>query len=172
MTITIREAVRSDCPLLLRLTRELALFERKTSDQILVTEEALLEFGFGPNRVFNSLIAELDDEAVGMAVYFFTYSGGLGAPILYIEDLFVLPDARGNGIGTRLLRSLAGKAENRSCTRMEWHVFSWNAPAIDFYTRLGGAIKDDLLQVRLERSHFRSLLPPQSKTGEISIYTK
>ena len=99
--------------------------------------ERLTRDGFGENPLFHAYLARLDGKAVGYAITFFTYSSFLARPTLYLEDLFVLPEARGSGVGKALFTFLAGEAVRRGCGRMEWVVLDWNQLAIDFYERLG-----------------------------------
>ena len=157
MPLQIRPALESDVNTIFELTYALALYERKTPDQILVTEEKLRKRGFGPAKVFDAVIAFENQVPCAMAVYFFMYAGSIGDPILYIEDLFVLPEYRGRGIGTSLLAELSRIASERECQRMEWHVFAWNTAAIRFYESIGSTVREDLKQVRLESSLFSAL---------------
>ena len=99
--------------------------------------ERLARDGLGENPLFRAYLARLDGRPVGYAIIFFTYSSFLARPTLYLEDLFVLPDARGGGVGKALFTFLAGEAVRRGCGRMEWVVLDWNQLAIDFYERLG-----------------------------------
>ncbi len=124
----------------------------------MVTEQNLRKYGFGPDRSFQAIIANWENKPVGMAVYFFAYSGYVGMPILYLEDLFVLPEFRGRGIGTKMLQALTYRAKEQRCSRMQWAVFDWNKDAIDFYENLGATVRQDLLQVRLEMDNLDNLL--------------
>ncbi len=157
LAISISQAQESDVETLYQLTLALAAFERKTPDQISVTKEKLREWAFGPNKVFEALIARYGEEPAGMAVYFFTYAGSMGAPILYGEDLFVLRQFRGQRIGTKMLQELARKAEERGCCRMQFAVFDWNENATSFYKKLGATIRRDLPQVRMDAADFVNL---------------
>lgn len=94
---------------------------------------------------------------VGYALYFFTYAASLGAPILYLEDLFVLESYQRQGIGTKFLTQLAKIAANHHCCRMEWHTFSWNRSAIDFYQSMSAVLRPDLIQVRLQQDALQQL---------------
>lgn len=161
LCISISPAQESDVEAIYQLTIGLAMFERKTMEQILVTREKIQELAFGPNKVFEAIIARNGAESIGMAVYFYAYAGSMGAPILYGEDLFVLRQFRGRGVGTNLLQELARKATERGCCRMQWSVFDWNKDAINVYEKLGATIRRDLHQVRLDASDFGSLLGRQ-----------
>ena len=99
---------------------------------------------------FSALIAEIDSEPVGYAIYFFTYSTFLARPTLFLEDLFVLPRAQGRGVGRAAFRWLANEAVARGCGRLEWQVLTWNEPAIGFYEHLGGKRMDSWHSYRLD----------------------
>lgn len=157
MDLKLSEATEADVDVLYELTVALAVYEKKTPDQILVTKEKLRKCGFGPQRTFQALIARVDEKPVGLAVYYYGYSGYVGSSILYLEDLFVLPDSRGRGIGTAMLRMLARRALQADCCRMQWAVFDWNQEAIEFYRSIGAKLRPDLVQVRLEVGHFSEL---------------
>jgi GNAT superfamily N-acetyltransferase len=136
MSITIRPATRADLPLILRLIKDLAEYERDPG--AVVATEALLERHlFGDAPVAFCVIGELDGQPQGFALYFFNFSTWLGRPGLYLEDLFVRPAARGRGLGKALLLHLARIARERGCGRMEWAVLDWNKPAIEFYEAMG-----------------------------------
>lgn len=133
--ITIRFATADDVGLLLRLIRELAIFER-APDAVIATEADLLRHGFGPNPQFEAIVAFLDGEAAGTALFHSRFSTWLGRPGLYLEDLYVVEAARGQGVGRRLLARLAAIALERGWGRIDFHVLDWN-PARHFYERLG-----------------------------------
>src|SRR5688572_15599544 len=134
--LRIEKAIPGDVPLILEFRRKLAEYE-KLSDSVEATEEGLRETLFGPNPSAHALLAYDGDEPVGFAIYFFNYSTFVGRPGLYLEDLFVRPEARGKGFGRALLQHLAGIAVENNCGRMEWAVLNWNEPAIGFYKSLG-----------------------------------
>lgn len=134
--IQIRPATSSDIPLILRLVRELAEFEREP-DAVEATEPMLEAALFGERPAAEAVIAEVDGVAQGFALFFQNFSTWTGRPGLYLEDLYVTPDARGLGVGTALLRHLAGIALDRGCGRFEWAVLDWNEPAIRFYRAMG-----------------------------------
>ena len=140
--LRIEKATVQDVPLILRFIRELAEYE-KLLHGVSTNEEQLRETLFGPNPSAEVLLVYDDVEPVGFAVYFFSYSTFMGRPKLYLEDLFVRPEARGNGFGRRLLGYLARVAVERGCGRMEWAVLDWNEPAIGFYKQLGAEAMDD-----------------------------
>lgn len=141
MTLTIRPATPQDVALILRFVRELAEFEREP-DAVKATEENLRHALFG-ERSAEAVIAEQDGEPMGFALFFHNFSTWTGRKGLYLEDLYVTPEARGSGVGTALLRHLAGIALDRDCGRFEWAVLDWNTPAIDFYTAMGAESMDE-----------------------------
>ena len=130
------EATERDVPVILELIRGLAEYER-LSDKCTATEEQLRETLFGPHPAAETLLASVDGETVGFALFFTNYSTFLARPGIYLEDLFVKPQARGKGIGKALLVRLAQIARDRRCGRMEWSVLDWNEPSIKFYESLG-----------------------------------
>jgi GNAT superfamily N-acetyltransferase len=154
--ITIRPAIPDDAALILRFIRALAVYEREP-DAVVATEETLIRHGFGPEPYFHCLIAELDGTPAGFAFYFFDYSTWLGAPGIYLEDLFVDPAFRGKGLGKALLERLAAIALERGCGRMKWEVLDWNEPAIEFYRAMGAEFLDEWRNVCLSGDALRRL---------------
>ena len=154
--ITIRPAEPTDAALILRFIRALAVYEREPH-AVVATEETLLAHGFGPNPYFHCLIAELDGEPAGFAFYFFDYSTWLGQPGIYLEDLFVDPPFRGQGVGKALFERLARIATARDCARMKWEVLDWNQPAIEFYRAMGAEFLDTWRNVRLSGDALKRL---------------
>jgi GNAT superfamily N-acetyltransferase len=146
--IRIRDATPGDVPLIVSFIRGLAEYERLL-DQCVVSEEALREHLFGPRPYCQVLLAEDAAGPAGFALFFFNYSTFLTKPGLYLEDLFVLPERRGEGVGRALLTRLARLAVERGCGRLEWSVLDWNEPAIGFYRRLGAQLMDDWTACRL-----------------------
>jgi GNAT superfamily N-acetyltransferase len=136
LSVTIRDAVPDDVATILRFIRELAEFERE-ADKVVATEALLHEAMFGERPVAEAVIAERDGTALGMALFFHNFSTWTGWKGLYLEDLYVTPEARGSGVGAALLRHLAGIALDRGCTRFEWSVLDWNKRAIEFYRAMG-----------------------------------
>lgn len=147
--LMIRPAEAADVPLILRLIRELAAYEREP-DAVVATEADLLRDGFGPTPRFQVLIAEHDGAPAGFAFYFFVYSTWRGRPVLHLEDLFVPTEHRKKGIGLALMRRLARIAVDASCARFVWQVLDWNEPAIGFYRSLGAEILPEWQNVRME----------------------
>ena len=142
MNIRIESAQERDVPLILELIRGLAEYERM-SDQVVATEAGLREALFGAQPSAEVIVAYADDQPAGFALFFHNFSTFLGRRGLYLEDLFVKPEFRRLGIGRRLLTDLARIAVARGCGRFEWSVLDWNAPAIEFYKRLGARPLDE-----------------------------
>src|SRR5437667_4299329 len=148
--VIIRPASMADVPIILELIRALATYER-APDEVTATEEQLLDVLFGEKPVAEELLAFEGKSPVGFAIFFHNFSTWLGRPGLYLEDLFVKPEARGRGYGRALLVELAKIARDRSCGRMEWAVLDWNEPAIKFYHALGAKPMDEWTVFRLAR---------------------
>ena len=148
MTLVIRAGEKADVSVIAHLIRELARFE-KLEHEITMTEELLAENIFGPHRYAETLIAEDGGTPIGFALFFHTFSTFLGRPGLYLEDLFVVPEQRGNGVGRALLKELARIALERGCGRLEWAVLNWNVEAIKFYERLGARPNSEWTVYRL-----------------------
>ncbi len=134
--LEIRPATPADVPQILAFIRELALYEREP-DAVLATEADLLRDGFGPTPRFRSVIAEYDAIPAGFALFFNSYSTWRGHHGIRLEDIYVAPDKRGQGIGKALLIHVAQIAVAENCPRLEWDVLNWNTPAIGFYESLG-----------------------------------
>ena len=138
MSLTIRSATSNDIPLILRFIRALAEYERLEAE-VEATEAKLGATLFPPAGTppAECQLAFVGESPVGFAIFFTTYSTFLAKPGLYLEDLFVLPEHRGRGVGKALLLGLAKLANERGCGRMEWTVLDWNEPAIAFYESIG-----------------------------------
>ena len=154
--IQIRPAAPGDIPLVLKFIQELAEYE-KLSHEVTATEDQLRSTLFGARSVAEVVIASHDDVPVGFAVFFANYSTFLGKPGLYLEDLFVRPAARGNGIGRALLEYLARLTVERGWGRLEWRVLDWNEPSIAFYKKLGAEPLDDWTVFRVTGDALRRL---------------
>jgi GNAT superfamily N-acetyltransferase len=154
--VALRPATRADVPTILGLIRGIAEYER-LAHEVEATEGRLQEHGFGPQRIFEAILAERDGRAVGFALYFFTFSTFTGRPTLYLEDLFVVPPERRGGIGSQLLTRLAEIAVERECGRMEWSVLDWNTPARDLYFKLGAKSMDAWTVFRMTPDAFGRL---------------
>ena len=149
MTLSIRPAERPDLALIAALIRELADYERLL-DQVRLDEAVLGEYLFGPRPMAEVVIGEVAGTAQGFALFFHNFSTFEGRPGIYLEDLFVRPEARGAGLGKALLAHLAGLAVNRGCARLEWSVLDWNEPAIGFYRTLGARPMDEWTVMRVD----------------------
>jgi len=134
--VTIRPAGEHEVGLILQFIRDLAVYEHLEHEMV-ATEPQLREVLFGQRRYAEVVFACLDGAPVGFALFFHNFSTFLGRPGIYLEDLFVRPEARGHGIGRRLLTWLAGETVRRECGRLEWSVLDWNEPSIRFYQNLG-----------------------------------
>ena len=146
--LTITPALEADIPLILALIKELALYE-KLEDQAVATDASLRQALFGPRPSAESVIARIDGEPAGFALYFHNFSTFLGRHGLYLEDLFVRPAFRGRAIGKALLAHLARVAGERGCGRFEWAVLDWNRPARDFYESLGAEANASWVNYRI-----------------------
>lgn len=132
----IRDCHSGDAETLANLVRELAVYERLEAF-MQATPDQFRAHLFGSKRFAEAILAELDGEAVGFALFFPTFSTFRGRPGLYLEDLFVRPECRGRGIGKALLATVAKRAVERGCGQVNWIVLEWNEPAIGFYRRAG-----------------------------------
>jgi GNAT superfamily N-acetyltransferase len=148
MTLTVREAMPSDAATIVRFIRELADYE-KALHEVQATEESVRASIFGEGSVTQALIAERDGAAIGMAVWFFSYSTWQARNGLYLEDLYVTPDARGSGAGKAMLRRLAQIALEAGCGRFEWSVLDWNEPSIRVYEAIGAEPQKEWIRYRL-----------------------
>jgi GNAT superfamily N-acetyltransferase len=139
---TLRNAAPADVPDVLRLVRGLAEYERLLHE-VVMTEAELHAALFGPQPRAYAVLAHADGGAVGLALWYYTFSTFRGRPDIFLEDLFVEPAQRGLGIGLALLRHLAQRAVAEDCRRIEWRVLNWNAPSIAFYESLGATQMQD-----------------------------
>lgn len=147
----IRPATEDDVPIVLTLIRELATYER-AADEVVATEADLRESLFADGHVACCHVAELGAEVVGFALWFRNFSTWLAKPGLYLEDLYVRPQARGHGVGKALLEELVRIANERGYRRVEWSVLDWNIAAIGFYRSLGATPNDEWTVWRLDPS--------------------
>ncbi len=148
-SLQIRAAVAADTPLILKFIRALARYE-KLEHEVIATEDSLAHSLFGPQAGAEVVIAEWQGQAAGFALFFHNYSTFLARRGIYLEDLFVMPEFRGKGIGKNLLQYLAALAVERQCGRLDWSVLDWNEPAIGFYRGIGARGLDDWTQFRLD----------------------
>lgn len=155
--ITVRKAEASDADLLLRLIVGLAEFEKLTPPDE-AAQSRLVNDAFGPMPRFEVYLAEIDGNVAGYAFTFDTYSTFLAKPTLYLEDLFVMPEYRGQRVGYALMLYLAGEAVRRDYGRMEWVVLDWNTHAQEFYKKLGARHLEDWYFYRLDRESLEKLV--------------
>ena len=149
MTISIRPATAADLPLIAQLIRDLAEYER-LAHEVRFDDEVLRTKLFGPRPYAEVVIGEIDGQAQGFALFFHNFSTFEGRPGIYLEDLFVRPEARSSGLGKALLSHLAALAVERDCARLEWSVLDWNEPAIGFYKKLGARFMDEWTVMRVD----------------------
>lgn len=156
MTICLRVATRDDIALIAHFIRALADYE-KLLDEVRLDEGVLAEKLFGPRPYAEVLIGEINGQPEGFALFFHNFSTFEGRPGIYLEDLFVTPEARGSGLGTALLAELARLAVERDCARLEWSVLDWNEPSIGFYKALGAKPMDEWTVFRLDGAALTNL---------------
>ena len=154
--IHIRRATPLDVPIILTFIRELAAYE-KLADQVVATDDDMYVALFGERPVIEAVIATKDDEPVGYALFFPTFSTFLGKPGMYLEDVYVRPAARGLGIGRKLLEHLARVTVQRGWGRLEWAVLDWNEPSIAFYKKMGAKAMDEWTVFRLAGQELQKL---------------
>ncbi len=148
MSIRIRSATRDDVAVVAELIRGLARYE-KLEHEVVMTQDLLAAGLFGERPYAEVVLALDEDRPVGFALFFHNFSTFLGRPGIYLEDLFVVPEERGSGVGRALLEHLARLAVDRGCGRLEWAVLDWNRDAIAFYERLGARPNSEWTVYRL-----------------------
>jgi len=156
MSLTIRNAVEADLEAIIAFIRALAEYER-LADAVRLDPAVLARHLFGARPMAEVLIAEADGMPIGFALFFHNFSTFEGKPGIYLEDLFVIPEARGAGAGKALLAELARLAVARGCARLEWWVLDWNAPSIAFYKSLGAVPMDEWTTFRLDGAALEAL---------------
>lgn len=149
MTLSIRPATSADLPLIAQFIHDLAEYER-LAHEVRFDEAVLGDRLFGARPYAEVLIGEIDGSPQGFALFFHNFSTFEGKPGVYLEDLFVRPEARGSGLGKALLAALAQIAIERDCARLEWWVLDWNDPAIRFYKKLGAKPMDEWTTFRVD----------------------
>jgi GNAT superfamily N-acetyltransferase len=159
--LIIRPATPDDIPQILALIQALAEYEREPH-AALATHADILRDGFGPIPRFHCLMAERDGDSVGLALYFYNYSTWRGHPGIYVEDLFVRPQYRGQGIGKALLKKVAAIAVAEGCSRLDWAVLNWNQPAIDFYHAMGAKPLTEWTTMRVSGDALTTLAAPSA----------
>jgi GNAT superfamily N-acetyltransferase len=156
LSLSIRAATPADISLIGQFIRDLAEYE-KLAHAVRFDEAVMAQKLFGPRPYAEVLIGEIDGVPQGFALFFHNFSTFEGRPGIYLEDLFVRPDARGSGLGKALLGTLAGLAVERDCVRLEWSVLDWNTPAIDFYKALGATPMDEWTVYRVDGGALNNL---------------
>lgn len=152
----IRKALKKDMPCVLELIQELAIFEREP-DAVVVTVDDLVRDGFSEQPLFQCFVAEVENEIIGMALFYYRYSTWKGKTI-HLEDLIVKESKRGTGAGFALYKEIIqqGKAEN--VRRIEWNVLDWNTPAIDFYEKSGAKVLGDWRVVHMDENGIKNFI--------------
>lgn len=148
MKTQIRPAQKQDCPRILELIKELALFEKAPNEVVV----SLLEFekaGFGSNPLWWAFVAETEGRVIAFALYYIRYSTWKGSQ-MYLEDILVTADMRGRGVGKKLFERLMEEAKEKKFSGMVWQVLNWNKPAIEFYKKYGSQINEEWLTASLE----------------------
>lgn len=156
MNFSIREGKIEDMPAVLNLIKELAHFE-KEADAVVISVADLEKDGFGNSPLFKTFVAEVDEEIVGMALFYPRYSTWKG-PTIHLEDLIVKNSKRGQNIGGTLYKKVIEYGHNLGVKRMEWVVLDWNTPAIDFYKKTGAHILDDWKTVQIDELAIKKYL--------------
>jgi len=149
VTLSIRPATPADLSLIAQFIRDLADYE-KLAHEVRFDEAKLGERLFGPRPYAEVVIGELDGSPQGFALFFHNFSTFEGRAGIYLEDLFVRPEARGSGLGKALLIHLAALCAERDCARLEWSVLDWNTPSIGFYQSLGARLMDEWTVMRVD----------------------
>jgi len=155
MDIQIRKGKKSDCRKVLELIVELAVYE-KEPDAVELDLAQLEADGFGQKPAYDLLVAELNGEIKGCALYYEKYSTWKGRA-LYLEDLIVTESARGKGLGLKLFKAVIREAYDRAAGRMEWQVLDWNQSAIDFYKGLGASMEEEWLNGRFSKTQIAKI---------------
>lgn len=156
MKISLRKAVKADIPEILNLIRELALYER-APEEVTITEEDLERDGFGSNPIFEVLLAYDHEQLLGMAFYYFSYSTWKGK-CLYLEDIIVKEQFRGNKVGKTLFEAVIKKAKEVNAKRMHWQVLDWNEPAINFYQKYSAVLDGTWINGKLTESQLKEFV--------------
>jgi GNAT superfamily N-acetyltransferase len=162
--LCIRNATAADAALILDFIRRLAEYEREPK-AVVATESDLIRDGFGPEPKYRCLIAEWNGAPAGFALFHYNFSTWRGQPGLYLEDLFVLVEMRGKGIGKALLQRLAQIALEENCYGLRWMVLEWNDPALKFYESLGAELLGEWETMLLQGPALAHLASAQISDG-------
>ena len=149
MNINIRVAEEQDCPRMLELINELAVYER-APEEVTVTPEEFVAAGFGPDKVWKAFVAEADGKIEGFALYYVRYSTWKGCR-LYLEDFIVTEAQRGKGLGKLLFETVIQEAKDKNYNGMVWQVLNWNEPALGFYNKYNALIEEGWLNASLSK---------------------
>jgi GNAT superfamily N-acetyltransferase len=152
----IRKGEKNDMPAVLDLIKELAIFE-KEPDAVVVTASDLVRDGFSENPLFHTFIAEVEEQIIGMALYYYRYSTWKGKTI-HLEDLIVKEKSRGTGAGYALYSEIMRQGKKDNVRRIEWNVLDWNTPAIDFYNKSGAKLLEDWRVVNMDEAGINKFL--------------
>ena len=151
-----RKATKEDMKSVLDLIQELATFE-KEPDAVVISVDDLIRDGFGENPLFHTFVAEVDQEVIGIALYYYRYSTWKGKTI-HLEDLIVKENQRGSGAGFALYSEIIAQGKRDNVRRIEWNVLDWNTPAIEFYKKSGAKILDDWRVVQMDENGINKFL--------------
>lgn len=154
-TVSIRSGEKADLAQVLKLIKELALFER-APHEVINTVEMMEQDGFGPNPIYGFFVAEQQNKIVGLSLFYWRYSTWKGKR-LYLEDIIVTEKERGNGIGKKLFDRTMQHALDQHCSGMMWQVLDWNEPAINFYKKYGAKLDNEWINCTLEREQLVKL---------------
>jgi GNAT superfamily N-acetyltransferase len=154
MEFSIEPIIRDQVPGLLEMILELARFER-LEHEVEATPKSLSDSLFGPNPVAGALIGRVDGEMAGYALYFFTFSSFIGRAGIWLEDLYVRPLFRRQGLGRAMIEAVAGIGAEKNCGRFEWTALNWNKDALDFYQKLGAQMMDEWVLIRMNSEGLR-----------------
>jgi GNAT superfamily N-acetyltransferase len=157
----IRKGISQDMPSVLALIKELAVFE-KEPDAVVVTVDDLIRDGFAENPLFHTFVAEVENEIIGIALYYYRFSTWKGKTI-HLEDLIVKENKRGTGAGFALYSEIIAQGKRDNVRRIEWNVLDWNTPAIDFYKKSGAKILDDWNVVQMDEIGITNFLNKSEK---------
>jgi GNAT superfamily N-acetyltransferase len=161
MEFNITPVVPEDMPGLLELIRELAQFER-LEHELQATEETLRNSFFGPQPAAGAFLARCGDDLAGYAIYFFTFSSFIGRPGIWLDDVYVRPQFRGQRLGRALFRAVARVGVERNCGRFEWTALDWNEKALEFYRKIGAQTMDQWVLLRLDAAGLQKLARAES----------
>ncbi len=152
----IRKATKKDMPFVLALIQELATFE-KEPEAVVVTVDDLVRDGFSEQPLFHCFVAEVENQIIGMALYYYRYSTWKGKTI-HLEDLVVKEDKRGTGAGFALYKEIIKQGKSENVRRIEWNVLDWNTPAIHFYEKSGAKILEDWRVVQIDENGIKKFI--------------